>query len=347
MSKASFVGAGDLLIVKSDPDAMLAPVAGFLQGADVTYLNLEGPITDQGERNPALAGIANAIRSQPGTAAALKRAGVDVVSLANNHTMDYRAEGLDQTLDLLDGEGIARCGGGRNRVEARKPTYLEAKGLKIGFLSYTSVCPPGYAAPEDGHGAAYVRVKTSYDGNIRLVLQPGSPMRISTTPDPKDLAEVVAEVKAARAECDALVVAWHWGVSDRWGKTSEYQHICGRAVIDAGADLVLGNHAHMLLGVEFYKGRAIFHSLGNFAFDMSHPFFRPENLLVLCDFTRNGVENLRIVPLLNDGDNVPQVARGRTRDRMLFMLEELSHGLNSTLHETEDHIEVRPLDPSR
>ncbi|MGV6874312.1 CapA family protein [Pseudochelatococcus sp. B33] len=343
MKSASFVGAGDLLIGRSDPLHLMRHVADILRSADITYLNLEGPITDRGEKNPALAGIANAIRSVPATASALAQMGVNVVSLANNHTMDYGIEGLEQSLDLLDASGIAYCGGGRNLARARKPVVLEAGGLRVAFLSYTSVCPPVYAATETGHGAAFVRIKTMYEGNVRLMLQPGSPMGIRTTAVPEDLARVREEIRDARQRADALIVAWHWGVSERWGKLADYQQECGRAAIDAGADMVLGNHAHMLQGVEFHAGKPIFHSLGNFAFDMRHHYFRPENLIVKCDVTPEGLKNIRMVPVLNNDDLEPQIATGRDGLRIAFLMEELSAGLNAQLHYDHEEITAPPL----
>lgn len=343
MAKASFVGAGDLLIVRDDPASLLGNVEAMMQEADIAYLNLEGPMCDVGAKNPALTGIANAIRSTPKLAPALKEAGVDVVSLANNHTMDYGAEGLTQTLDLLRRHGIAQCGGGRDLAEARAPLALTANGIRVAFLAYTSVCPPSYAATPDGPGAAVVRVATSYDANLRIMLQPGSPLTIRTAAHPDDLALVREEVRAAKAQADIVIVAWHWGVSERWGKLCDYQRECGRAVIEAGADLVLGNHAHMLLGIEFHQGKPIFYSLGNFAFDMRHRFFLPENLIVRCDFTQGGVENLRIVPILNNADLVPEIATGETARKFVWKLEELSEGLNCGLVLRDGEIHAAPL----
>lgn len=343
MQSVSFVAAGDLMIDGSDPVHMLRHVADDLRSGDITYLNLEGPATDRGVRNPALAGIANAIRSSPATIPALAAAGVDVVSLANNHTMDYGAEGLAQSLDLLAANGIAQCGGGRDAAEARQPAILQSNGLRVAFLSYTSVCPPSYAATASTPGAAYVRVRTSYDGNVRLMLQPGSPLTIRTSANPDDLAAVCDDIRAARRDADAVIVAWHWGVSERWGKLAEYQRECGRAAVEAGADLVLGNHAHMLQGIEFHAGRPIFYSLGNFAFDMRHRYFRPENLIVKCEISTSGVGNVRILPILNNEALEPERATGREHTRIAFLLEELSEGLNCRLVDDGNEIAVMPI----
>ena len=139
----SFIGAADLMINETDPDFLLQHVGDAMRAADMTYVNLEGPMCDTGEKNAALTGIANAIRSAPRLAAALKRAGVDVVSIANNHTMDYGVAGLEQTLDLLrdtlagldapEGNAEASSGPapsyvGRRRQSAGRPRHVSLLG---------------------------------------------------------------------------------------------------------------------------------------------------------------------------------------------------------------------------
>ena len=343
MAIASFVGAGDLMINRAEPRSMLRHVERTLQEADVTYVNLEGPMCDVGEKNQGLAGIARHVRSSPRTIDALEHAGVDVVSLANNHTMDYGAAGLEQTLRLLDQAKIPYCGAGRNLDEARRPVSVQANGLKVAFLSYTSVCVPSYAATKDGPGAAVVRVKTAYEANLRLLLQPGSPMATKTVGNPEDVRLLVDEVKAAKADADAVIVAWHWGVSERWGKLIDYQRDLGRAVIDAGASAILGHHAHMLLGVEFYRNRPIFYSLGNFAFDMTHHYFRRESVIVQFDVSRDGLANVRVLPLMINEDHEPVPANDGDAQKVAWLLEYHSEGLNTKFINRGRHIELLPL----
>lgn len=329
MPIASFVGAADLMINETDPDFMLRHVGDIMRAADITYVNLEGPMCDVGEKNPSLTGIANAIRSAPRVAKGLKNAGVDVVSMANNHTMDYGVPGLEQTLELLRSEQIPFCGAGRNLEEARRPVILAVNGVRVAMLSYTSVCPLSYAATNDRHGAAVVRASTSYDANLRIVLQPGSPMTIRTVANPDDLRMVQEDVRAAKASADVVMVSWHWGVSERYGKVAQYQTEMGCAAIDAGADAILGHHAHMLLGVDFYKQRPIFYSLGNFAFDMIHPTFRPETAFVKCDIGRGGLSNIRLQPLMINEARQPVPTNDRDTQKIAWMLEDLSYGMNT------------------
>lgn len=333
--------AGDVMINRPDAHSMLRHVAGILKGADVAYCNLEGPMCDTGEKHPGKAGISLHLRSTPQAADALVEAGVDVVSLANNHALDYGAAGLDQTVKLLDGAGIAHAGAGRDLAAARQPALLEMNGLRIALLSYTSVCVPPFAATATTPGVAMIRIKTTYAANLRLFQQPGSPMLTRTAGEPEDVAMLLDDVKAAKASADVVIVAWHWGISERWGKLADYQRELGHAVIDAGANAIIGHHAHMLLGVEFYRGCPIFYSLGNFAFDLDHPYFRRESAIVLCDVSRGGVANVGVIPvLINDQHEPVPVRPDSDGQKIAWFLEYLSEGLDTKFVNRGDHVEL-------
>ncbi|MBI2509607.1 MAG: CapA family protein [Betaproteobacteria bacterium] len=333
--------AGDVMINRPDAHSMLRHVAGIFKGADVAYCNLEGPMCEEGEKHPGKAGIGLHLRSTPTAADALADAGIDVVSLANNHALDYGVAGLDQTVRLLDGVGIAHAGAGRDLAAARQPALLDVNGLRIALLSYTSVCVPPFAATAATPGVAMVRIKTTYAANLRLFQQPGSPMLTRTAGEPEDVAMLLADVKAAKLRADVVIVAWHWGISERWGKLADYQRELGRAVIDAGASAIIGHHAHMLLGVEFYRGRPIFYSLGNFAFDLDHPYFRSESAIVLCDVSPGGIAGVRVIPVLINEHHEPVPGRADgDGQRIAWFLEYLSEGLNTKFVNRGDHVEL-------
>ncbi|MBI3936561.1 MAG: CapA family protein [Betaproteobacteria bacterium] len=341
MTVATLACAGDVMINRPDPGSMLRQVEAYFQQADIGYCNLEGPTCGGGEKHPGKAGISLHLQSSPQTASALTRAGIDVVSLANNHALDYGVTGLDQTIKALDGAGIAHAGAGRDLAAARQPAFLEVNGLRIALLSYTSVCVPPFAATATTPGVAMVRIKTTYAANLRLFQQPGSPMLTRTTGEPEDVAMLLDDVKAAKTGADVVIVAWHWGISERWGKLADYQKELGRAVIDAGAAAILGHHAHMLLGVEFYRGCPIFYSLGNFAFDMDHSYFRRESAIVLCNVSREGVSNVRVVPVLIDDRHEPVPARADgDGQKVVWFLEHLSEDLNTKFANRGDHVEL-------
>ncbi len=333
--------AGDVMINRTDANSMLQHVAGVFKGSDVAYCNLEGPMCNVGEKHPGKAGISLHLRSTPCAASALADAGIDVVSLANNHTVDYGVAGLDQTIKLLDGVKIAHAGAGRDLAAARQPALLEVNGLRIALLSYTSVCVLPFAATANTPGAAMVRIQTSYTANLRLFQQPGSPMLTKTVGEPEDVAMLLNDVKTAKANADVVIVAWHWGVSERWGKLVDYQKELGRAVIDAGASAIIGHHAHMLLGTEFYRGCPIFYSLGNFAFDLDHPYFRRESMIVLYDVSREGVGNVRAIPVvINDAHEPVPVRADGDGQKVAWFIEYLSEGLNTNFVNRGEHVEL-------
>ncbi len=341
MVATTLVCAGDVMINRPDAHSMLRHVAEIFKGADVAYCNLEGPMCDVGEKHPGKAGISLHLRSTPQAANALADAGIDVVSLANNHTMDYGIAGLDQTISLLDGVRIAHAGAGHDLAAARQPALLDVNGLRIALLSYSSVCVAPFAATKTTPGLAMVRIKTSYAANLRLFQQPGSPMLTKTVGEPEDVAMLLDDVKAAKLGADIVIVAWHWGVSERWGKLADYQRELGHAVIDAGARAIIGHHAHMLLGMEFYHGCPIIYSLGNFAFDLDHPYFRRESAIVIFDVSRDGVANIRVIPvLINDQhEPIPVRADGDGR-KVAWFLEYLSEELNTKFVNRGEHVEL-------
>src|SRR5262249_37402040 len=161
-------------------------------------------------------------------------------------------------------------------------------GVRIALLSYTSVCVPSFAATVKRPGAATIRINTRYEESARLIMQPGSPMAIRTSGEPADVAMLIADIEAAKVTSDIVIVCWHWGISERWGKLAEYQRTLGHAAIEAGAHAIIGHHAHMLAGAEFHRGRPIFYSLGNFGFEMDHEYFRRESVMVQFDVSKSG-----------------------------------------------------------
>lgn len=343
MHPVSFAFAGDVMIDRNDAPSILRHVSATLKGADIAYCNLEGPISDRGEKHAGKVGIGLHFRSPLNTLDALRSAGIDVVSLANNHAMDFGAPALQQTIELLDAANIAHAGAGRNRAEARKPALLTRNGLRIALLSYTSVCVPSFVATDEAPGVATVRIATTYSPNhLRLIQQPGSPVMINTAGEPEDVAALLDDVRAAKALADVVLVAWHWGVSERWGKLADYQRALGHEVIEAGANAIVGHHAHMIQGIEFHHGCPIFYSLGNFAFDIDHPYFRSESALVQCEFSRKGIEQMRLIPIVSNATHepVPSRADSESGQKAMWMLEYFSEGMNTKFENRGEYIEV-------
>lgn len=250
----TLVCGGDIMLNGIGPAKNpFAGIAETVRSADIAYANLEIPLTNVSTRTPRKTPEQVARKSQfilradPGHGKWLRSTGFDVVSLGNNHAMDYLEGGLEQMLGILKREKIAHAGGGSNLDAALAPAVLEAGGMRIGFISYLTfrdkssnwACWPAQA---DSPGIA--------------VLDFGGRM------DAKKAAEVKRAVAKAKRSCDFLVVALHWGV-ERTTIPIEYQVALGRAWIDGGADVVVGAHPHRLQGGEVYKGKPILYSMGN------------------------------------------------------------------------------------
>ncbi len=198
--------------------------------ADISMVNLENPITAHGSKVPKEFNF----KMHPKYCRVLLSGGVDIVNIANNHTLDYGIQGMEDTIHYLDSVGVKHVGGGRNLAEAREPVILEVKGKKIGFLGYFG--DGWYNATEKRAGTA--------------------PRRVDC---------VTEDVRRLRQEVDFVVVNLHWG-EERQHYPSEQQKQLGHKTIDAGADLVVGHHPHVLQGIERYGHGIIAYSLGNFIF---------------------------------------------------------------------------------
>jgi len=137
---------------------------------------------------------------------------------------------------------------------------FERNGTRIGFLAYCSVLPKGYDARAGKSGCAPLRASTVYE---QIDWQPGTPPRIVTHADKNDMAAMVEDIRKLRPQVDVLFVSMHWGVHYVPGVIAMYQKEAGYAALDAGADMIMGHHAHILKGIEVYKGKVIFYSMCN------------------------------------------------------------------------------------
>lgn len=234
------------LIEKHGEDWPYALVAEPLRAADLAFGNLECPITahphaTSGKSAESIRAGRNFIFKAPPELSSriLVAAGYDVLSVANNHAMDYRGEGLLDTLAELSQAGIAAVGGGADAAQAAQPVVLEAAGWRVGYLAYSLIVPAASRADADSAG-------------INTLAKEFSPA----------LSKAIA---ALREQADIVVVSFHWG-KESTSTPAAYQRDIGRAAIDAGADIVAGHHTHSLQGVELYHGGVIAYSLGNFLF---------------------------------------------------------------------------------
>lgn len=250
----TIVGVGDLLIRDHNPQYLFDSTRHVFKAADIAFCNIEQPYA---WRYPDMARVF------------AEDAGFHVGSFANNHILDHGADIFAASIDQLEAAGIRVVGAGRAIDEARSPAIVERGGVKVAFLGYSSIQAPSYQATAARPGFAPMKAHTAYHPMFDEA--PGAPPQIRTFPDEHDLAALVADVEAARAAADIVIVSIHWGPLLKGGTIDDYQRVIAHATIDAGADLIFGHHPHILKGVEIYKGRAIFYSMNHFIMKNDKP----------------------------------------------------------------------------
>ena len=249
-----------------DPESLFAKVADTLKQADISLCQLECNLSTRGGLQ--YRGYVTWYgRAHPDNVKLLKHAGFTLVTHASNHCFDYGPDSLLETIEVLRKNGIEVVGVGRNLKEARAPAIVERKGTKVAFLNYNSVLPDEYEAREEKPGCAPIKVGTYYEAQE---YQAGTPPKVVTIPLEEEVEAMEEDVRRAKTQADVVVVSMHWGIHHIPGMLADYQFTLGRRAIDAGADLILGTHAHLIKGIEVYKGKAIFFSLGNFAQETPH-----------------------------------------------------------------------------
>ena len=184
-------------------------------------------------------------RLAPSMASIFTDCGFDVVSLASNHSMDWGEDALMDTCELMQELGIQTAGAGANLDEARQPAIVERDGVKVAFLARCSVLRDGYAA------------------------EAGTPPRVVTVPCSEDLEMLREDIRKARQQAHVVVISLHWGIHFIPRVIADYQPLVAHAAFEAGADLILGHHAHVPKGIEVYQGKACFYSLSNFMMSSS------------------------------------------------------------------------------
>lgn len=271
-------------------------VAPLLRQATLAMANLEGPLSDQGHQ-------LNMFRGDPRFLEGLQYAGIDLVSLANNHIMDYGTIAFLDTMERLTAAGVMYVGAGNNLAKARQGRLLDLGGVKVGFLAYTELGP----------GFTYTRAPQHWAATDQL---PGvAPARAEY------LQEDIARMKT---QADLVIVSIHWGLEYQHYPTAKQQHL-GKIALAAGADLVLGHHPHVIQGLAFAEDGIIAYSLGNFIFDQL-PEATRQGLLLEVAGDRNGIRQLRCTPL-EIRDEQPRVAEGAAARRVMKLLATVSQGL--------------------
>ncbi|HEX9505087.1 MAG TPA: CapA family protein [Acidimicrobiia bacterium] len=223
-------------LLQADPTHVLAPIAPVLSGADIAMVNLETAITDRGEPVP---GKNFHFRSSPSSLTALKAAGVDVVSMANNHALDYGPAGMQDTFDAIASSGLPVVGIGHDAAEAYRPYRTVVKGQRIAILSALDWLEP-----------ALIPAWSATD------TQPGVAFAIDRT-------RLLAAVREVRPQVDTLVVFLHWGTEEANCASPEQQDLA-QTLLAGGADIIVGSHAHRVFGAGRVGTSLVAYGLGNF-----------------------------------------------------------------------------------
>jgi poly-gamma-glutamate synthesis protein (capsule biosynthesis protein) len=282
------------------PAYFFADVLPVLQQAQVVVANLESPISGRGTAVPDKKFTLRAGRK---AVDALQAAGIRVVTLANNHILDFGPPALQDTLSVLAENGILHSGAGMDLDDARAPAILRVAGRTVAFLSYSLTFPVEFYA---------------------------SPGRPGTAPGYKDF--VRHDIAKVRPKADLVVVSFHWG-AELMTTAKDYQRELGRLAIDWGADLVLGHHPHVLQELELYRGRLIAYSLGNFVFG-SESDRTNDSMILLCRFKGKTLVAAEAVPLDVNNYRVayrPRVLTGRRAAEALGVVRAGSERLGTRL----------------
>ena len=312
-NQVSLIAVGDVMIgghVKEFTDQFgfdypFEATKEILQRADLTFCNLEGPISKKGVKEE---GKEFTFKTDPKAAEGLAKAGFDVVSLANNHIMDFGAEALFETIEHLEKNNIKGIGAGKDLSASRKPALFEINGIKIAFLAYAFTFPLHFYAEIDKPGSA-----------------PGVPEFIEK------------DIKKAKQKNDIVIVSFHWG-AELMTEPKEYQVKMGHNAIDWGASIVLGHHPHVLQGIELYKSGLIAYSIGNFAFG-SYSKNVKDGMMLSVDFNKNGLNSVKIIPAYVYNIDVlfqPRILTGDEAKRVINHIKEISEGFNTQIEIVDD-----------
>ncbi len=303
----SILFAGDILMANEitkrlnlKPERLFEKISKDLKSYDLFFANLETPVCDDGDKYEGKPYI---FRGLPDHVKQIQDLGLDAVSLANNHIMDFGVEGMEQTIDFLDDLDILYSGAGDDAEDARKPLILKHNSTKIYILSYCERPPEDFYATEKNPGAAFLDVK-----------------------------EIISDIKKIRKDNNIVLVSLHWGIEQTY-TPRYYQKKIARAIIDGGADGIIGHHPHWPQGIEVYRNKPIIYSLGNF---INGFYNRIEKDNILAAFYYNGSRLKKLEILSVAGKNrhtnfKPYIQKGRKAYYNLLLIKRLSAMLGTNV----------------
>jgi poly-gamma-glutamate synthesis protein (capsule biosynthesis protein) len=287
----------------------------FLRELDLFFLNLEGQIADQGGRE--YKGLNRSMiftPAKPQMVNALVESGVDVVTIANNHGMDYGPEALLQTIEICREAGLTIVGGGRNAAEAAAPGYASVGDRVIlfaglnstGTLMNAGADTPGLAAAQSRHPGHF-------------------------------LAMAGTSLRLTKKTADMAVFTVHWGKNYR-SEPSQGQRDLARQTLDLGYDVFIAHSAHQFLGVELHEGKPIIHDAGNFVVDFSpkKKYWNARNMVFVLHYEGTRLKLIEAIPIYREGV-VTSFAKGAIAEEICERFANMSRELGTAVDCTADH----------
>lgn len=268
----------------------------IIKKADIAIANLEAPFAEKGRPFNKTFTFKVPFDFLQGPLAA----GFDIFTLANNHILDYGNQGLFTTLHALDSVGIKHCGAGKDLADAEKPCIINYGKWRIGFLAFSLTYPAEFWAYKNKPGTAYPNIQ-----RIKKILN--------------NLKE----------NTNLIVVSFHWG-GELKKFPKPYQILYAHQVIDYGADIVLGHHPHILQGLEFYKGKLIAYSLGNYVFG-SYSRNVKYSMILKLRYDCKGFLLAEVIPIYVYNPEVnfqPVILRGEDKMKVIKELNRISRKFN-------------------
>jgi len=282
---------GDILLWTRNGKKPFDLILHELQQKDILFGNLETVLSESGE--PDRKRWVNT--NPPGAGVHLRDAGFDLLSVANNHTLDLGRDGFLKTLDVLEAHGISYIGGARGDARPQG-LVIERGGITFGFLGYTR----GMFRSPEGVRVSRLKKRT-----------------------------IISDIRALKARCDIVIVSLHWGIENVYYPSPDQIRLA-HSLIDSGATLILGHHSHTIQGLERYNDGLIAYSLGNFQFDTE--LFKEKiksSMILSVDFDRNGIRDYTVIPCIINDDFQPEVARGEIREAVERWIRKCSERLEN------------------
>lgn len=293
MTLLRLLAVGDITLETGNDKAPFAGITPILRSKDLLFGNLETVLSRQKDAVQK----AISLISGPDAIVHLKEAGFDVLNIANNHILDSGTQGFVDTLNALRSHGIGYIGGGDGRA-GESNVLIERNGVSVGFLGY------------------YTYGERCGDLNVRV--------------NRLDRCRIIQDIEDLKSRCHVVVVSLHWGI-ERVHYPSPEQIEMARALVDAGAHLIIGHHPHVVQALEKYSHGLIAYSLGNRQFPVSEDDRRPErrrktdeSLILEVVFDSGGIESYRVIPIWIDHDFVPQIADKESAAKMLLFLNTIT-----------------------